>query len=131
MTLPKALRERFIFVVYLTPSAPLLSVFCLSDPAKSTKLSLPTLNFKFPFSSVDCSSTFILNMQCDLEDYLFILVCLTDLFLYPILRYFSSSSPDLTRKVLTPSMTNPLLGVYLRLSLFLVSSARRSCTLSL
>jgi hypothetical protein len=48
MTLPKALKERLILAAYFIPS-PTACVFdCLSEPAKSTKLSFPALNFSFP-----------------------------------------------------------------------------------
>ena len=52
MTLPKALKDKFILVAYFIPSpvAPVLAA--LSDPAKSTKLSLDALYFSFPFSSL-------------------------------------------------------------------------------
>ena len=53
MTFPKADRERLILTAYLIASSFELVFFCLSDPARSTKFSLPTLNFVFPFSSVD------------------------------------------------------------------------------
>ena len=45
ITFPKALNERLIFAAYFIPSSFKLVLLCLSDPAKSTKLSFPTLNF--------------------------------------------------------------------------------------
>ena len=51
MTFPKALKDKLIFAAsfILSPVAPVL--LCLSDPAKSTKLSFPTLNFDSPVTS--------------------------------------------------------------------------------
>jgi hypothetical protein len=43
ITLPKALNERLIRVVSLRPTPAIFNLLCLSDPAKSTKLSLPDL----------------------------------------------------------------------------------------
>lgn len=102
MTFPKALNDKLIFEAYLMPSSLIFVLFCLSEPAKSTILSFPTLNFTFPSSSVVYSYTFMVNMQWDLDDSLFILVCLTERFLYPILKNLYNSYTDFTRKVLSP-----------------------------
>ena len=51
ITLPRALSDKLILAAYFIPS-PTACVFdCLSEPARSTKLSLPALNFYFPNSS--------------------------------------------------------------------------------
>ena len=81
MTFPNALKERFIFVAYLAPYSFIVILFCRYEPAKSTRFSFPTLNFGFPWASVVCSSIFIVNMQCDRDDSLFIDVCLIERFL--------------------------------------------------
>ena len=69
MTLPRAESERLIFVasLSLSPSAPVLA--CLSDPARSTKLSLPTVMWGSPPSSSGSGvehSTVIMKMAWDL-----------------------------------------------------------------
>lgn len=81
MTFPSALRERLIFVAYFIPYYLMLVLLCRSEPARSTKFNLPTLNLGFPKLSIVCYYILILKMQCDLEDYLFIGVCLTERFL--------------------------------------------------
>ena len=79
ITFPKAVRERLIlapsFKVY--PVAPVFP--CLSEPARSTKLSLDFLIFSSPSSD----SIWTVNRACDREDVEFILVSATDLFLLP------------------------------------------------
>lgn len=49
ITFPNALKDKFIFAAYFTPSSLIFVLFCLSEPARSTKLSFPTLNFCAPF----------------------------------------------------------------------------------
>lgn len=48
MTLPSALKDRLILAAYFIPSPVAPVLLCLSDPAKSTRLSLPTLNVESP-----------------------------------------------------------------------------------
>jgi hypothetical protein len=81
MTFPKALKERLILVAYLTPYSFIVILLCRYEPAKSTKFSFPTLNLVLPWASVVCSSIFMVNMQCDRDDSLFIDVCLIERFL--------------------------------------------------
>jgi hypothetical protein len=45
ITLPNALKDKFILAAYFMPSSFKFVLLCLYEPAKSTKLSLPTLNF--------------------------------------------------------------------------------------
>lgn len=126
MTFPSALKERLILAASFMPYSLMLVLLCRSEPARSTKFNLPTLNFGFPKLSIVCYYILMLKMQCDLEDSLFMGVCLTERFLYPILKYLYKSSTDLTRKVLSPSITSPLLEFSLRLILALVSSPNKS-----
>lgn len=48
MTFPNALKERLIFVAYFIPSPVAPVLLALSEPAKSTKLSLEALYFYVP-----------------------------------------------------------------------------------
>ncbi len=62
ITLPRHERERLILAPSLRriPSAPVL--LCRSDPAKSTRLSLPTLTCCSPVASVSHCSIVIVNI---------------------------------------------------------------------
>jgi hypothetical protein len=51
ITFPNALKDKLILAAYLIPSSLRLVLLCRSDPAKSTKFNLPTLNFWTPFMS--------------------------------------------------------------------------------
>lgn len=45
ITLPRALSDKLILAAYFMPSPVAPVLLCLYEPAKSTRLSLPTLNF--------------------------------------------------------------------------------------
>lgn len=87
MTRPKVVKDKLILIAcYLyTPDTPVLD--CLSLPAKSTRLSLPTLVVIFPFTSY-WFSIIIVNIEWDLEDVAFIWVSATTLCFFPVLYLF-------------------------------------------
>ncbi len=130
ITFPKALRDKLIFAAYLIPSSLKFVLLCLSDPAKSTKLSFPTLNFWTPFWSYSLSSILIVNMQWDLEDSLFIEVYLMTLFLYPISIYFSMSVTFFAKWTDKSFIINPS-GVYCKCIFALMSFPNKSWISSL
>ena len=68
ITLPNAVSDKLILIpsfnVY--PVAPVFDY--LSEPAKSTKLSLPALIIYSPFGSSSAVSMYIVNKLCDLDE---------------------------------------------------------------
>lgn len=85
ITLPKADKERLIFVASLrrSPEAPVFA--CLSLPAKSTKLSLPRLIDLMSSTScvIDIISTDMVNIEWLLDESAFIMVAPVALFFHP------------------------------------------------
>ena len=85
MTLPKVVSERLMFLSSSMCLACISSsLLTFSEPARSPKLSLDL--FKFP-----CLSTYSVSMrswkrECDLLEFMFILVALFILFLSPLFR---------------------------------------------
>ncbi len=90
ITFPKVVKDWLMFFSYLKWSSFISSLlFTFSDPAKSHKLSLAfyifllfTLNIPLPSAWVD--SIKIWKIVCDLELFVFIEVCLMNLFFYPL-----------------------------------------------
>lgn len=131
MTLPSALNDRLIFAAYFIPSPVAWVLLCLSEPAKSTKFSFPALNFSFPNSSVSSDSIWMVNILWDLDDYLFMAVYLTALFLNPMSIYLCISASVLTIFIDKSLTKTPLSGDYLRSILALMSFPNKSWIYSL
>ena len=131
MTLPKALRDRLIFVALkniflffkitsfnLAPSAYVL--LYLSEPAKSTKLSFPTQNLASP-SIFSSHSIKIVNIECDLEDSAFIKVEPTERFSLPLSIHLFISAAVFTISYFKSLIKTPLSGCSFTSNAFLGS----------
>ena len=98
ITFPRALRLRFILVASFSRSPVACVLDWRSEPAKSTKLSLPTVICSpcrtLPVESQH--STMIVKMAWDLELPAFMAVAPTDLFFLPACITWSISCEDLT-----------------------------------
>jgi len=83
ITLPNAVRDKLIFIpsFNVCPVAPVLED--LSEPAKSTKLSLPALILYYPSLSASAVSMYIVNKLCDLDESWFMFVDAVFLFAVP------------------------------------------------
>lgn len=73
MTMPKVVKDLLIFPAYFNRSPEAAVIFCLSDPAKSTKCNLGVFKTWVPFT-YDLIEKEIVKIECDLEDSLFIMV---------------------------------------------------------
>ena len=71
MTIPRVLSDLLILPAYFSRSPLALVIFCLSEPAKSTKCNLEVLRTFLPLS-YDFMSTTMVKIECEREDYLFI-----------------------------------------------------------
>ena len=71
MTMPKVVSDLLIFPAYLSLSPVAMVIFCLSEPARSTKCSLGVFSTFFPSIS-DFMASETVKTECEREDYLFI-----------------------------------------------------------
>mmetsp|Transcript_12608 Transcript_12608/g.11435 ORF Transcript_12608/g.11435 Transcript_12608/m.11435 type:complete len:223 (+) Transcript_12608:938-1606(+) len=92
ITLPRVSRDKLMPApsFNICPVAPVF--FCLSDPAKSTRFNLPARTCSLPDSSVVLISITTENIECDLEDSLFICVDATVRCLIPFSNCASNCS---------------------------------------
>ena len=113
ITLPKAVNDKLILVAYKNryPVDPVL--FCLYEPAKSTRLNLEPISFSVPSFFLYKDYTYIVNIECDRLDYVFINVYAVDLLWIPIFRYFNIYYYDVIASFLTSFMKRPCYGHYL------------------
>ncbi len=91
ITLPSMNSERLMFPVSLTMLPALLLLFRRSDPARSTKLTLPNLLIVTP-SRLACDSTWTVIMECDRDESLLSSWLPTLRFLVPRATTASASS---------------------------------------
>jgi hypothetical protein len=125
MTLPSAERLRLILVASLSrsPVAPVLD--WRSEPARSTRLSLPT-RMCSPRSFVSQHSTTMVKMECERELVWFMSVEPTERFFLPACITWSISCVDLTTKLVRSFTYTPESTFSFRSSRFFGSFASRS-----
>jgi hypothetical protein len=90
ITCPSTERAELMYIAYFDLTPVVYVFFCRYEPAKSTRFNFPTLTFDYPLISCICS-TFIINMECDLDETLFIYVEPTCLLLLPYLNFLFMS----------------------------------------
>lgn len=130
ITFPRALSDWLIFLLSSNLCPVAWVTRTLSLPAKSTRLSLPTLIYfgpssYWPVSSV-IYSTMIINTACDLDERSFILVVAVALHWAPFCISAYTSLGDLTAHSLRPSTNTPFFLsslIYNELLSFLSKSA--------
>ena len=86
----------------------------LSDPAKSTKVSLPILLYSFMSCPLSLDSVFTSNKEWDLEEASFEIVVYFDRLAAPTFKTVASSSIEVIAISVTPGMSMPSFGSYLR-----------------
>ena len=133
MTLPKAVSERLILMPSLSvaPVAPVL--LCLSEPARSTRLSFPALMRYSPFYYSPVSM-YMVKIEWERLDVAFIWVSATLRLPVPKFMARSISGIDLTIRQLRSLTKTPLFGSSLSSSFAgapLPESTRRSWISSL
>eukprot|EP00955_Chlamydomonas_euryale_P043649 352664-Chlamydomonas_euryale.AAC.6 len=108
MTFPSADSERLILVASLRRS-PVAPVFdWRSDPARSTRLSLPTLMWFSLVMPASIVSIVMVKMECERDESLFMSVAPTDLFFLPTSTTLRSSCSPLTTNELSPLTYTPV-----------------------
>ncbi len=73
MTMPRVVKDLLIFPAYFNLSPVAIVIFCLYDPAKSTKCSLGVLRTFLPSIS-DLMASEMVKIEWDRDDSLFICV---------------------------------------------------------
>lgn len=91
MTIPRVVKDLLIFPASFSLSPVAIVIFCLYEPARSTKWSLGVFNTFFP-SIYDFMASETVKIEWDLEDYRFIWVYPICLFFIPIFRQSCSLS---------------------------------------
>jgi hypothetical protein len=89
ITIPNVVNDLLIFPAYFNRSPEAAVIFCLYDPAKSTKCNFGVFKTCIPFIYVFIDIA-IVNIECERDDYLFIIVYPTCLFLIPVFKQSSS-----------------------------------------
>ena len=106
ITLPSAVRDKLIlmpsFIVW--PVAPVLEF--LSEPARSTRFSLPAFIYYSPLTFTPVS-IYIVKIECDLDDSEFIFVDAVFLLLVPTFMACSISGIDFTISHFRPFTKTP------------------------
>lgn len=126
MQFPKARRDLFI----LDPSI-CLTPFCppaLSEPAKSTKVSLPILIYSFESCPLSLDSVFTNNNEWDLEEASLELVAYLERLAAPTFKTVASSCIEAIVISVTPGIIMPSFGSSLKskfLSMWLLVYLRR------
>ena len=127
ITFPRAERDKLILLASFNLSPYALVLDYLSDPAKSTKFNFPAVIFGSRLSYVfSAASIYIVKMQWDLDDSLFIAVSLTLLLLFPKFIAFSNSSILLTLSIITSLIKIPRSGDSFNSNFYLTSLLSKS-----
>lgn len=130
MTIPKVVKDLLILPAYFNLSPDAAVIFCLSDPAKSTKWSFGVLRTCAPLTYVFMLNE-IVKIEWDREDSLFIIVSPTCLFLIPVFKQSNNLTSLYTLYYTRFYIKTPLFKSCLMLSFlsFLTSSKSIICSL--
>lgn len=86
ITIPRVVSDLLMFPAYLSLSPEAAVIFCLSEPAKSTKCNLGVFKTFFPSIYV-FKERAIVKIEWEREDYRFMRVSPTCLFFIPVERH--------------------------------------------